>query len=232
MRRRIVFCTCAVLCPVALWIAASGAAFAQQTAAAAQQRQEMGQEAMKYIASRFVIDSTIVTPQTKKPISGQGTWTVSQTRPAVCPKVNNPCVLVSYAEPGTDIVCQWTVLLRGGVDRDFLVDLNEDAARYLTENPDRKKTWAGGIRGGKVIKCTKPLYSKDAKLPRTRGTVKLLVHYDETGHPIEIKALSGLEVLQALASDAYRHCIYTPLTIDGVPISIGNLKVIDYDDFD
>jgi hypothetical protein len=225
----------AALCLAAIWIAVSGAAVSQ----VARSQQELGQEAMSYIASRFVIDSEVLVPQTKKPLSTRGNWTVSKTTPAACLKINSPCVLVSYTEPATGIFCQWTVLIRGGVDKDFLVDLNEDAARYLTESPAKEKplvpgllSGPKGVSGGKVAECTVPLYSKDAKLARPRGTVKLLIRYDETGHPIEVKALSGPEVLQALASDTYRHCVYTPLKIDGVPISIANLKVIDYDDFD
>jgi TonB family protein len=231
MKRRIVSCTSAVLCLVASGIAISDIALAQQTPdATAQLRQEMGQEAMKYIASRFVIDSSIMVPQTKKPLSGQGVWSVSQTRPAACPNINNPCVLVSYAEPGTDIVCQWTVVLRGGVDRDFLVDLNEDAARYLTQNPAAKSANLGliGSSDGKLIRSVPPRYPLGAVSIRAQGIVKMMVQVDETGRPSEVKVISGPDVFRDSAVDSVKQWRYEPLRIDGVPVFVRTLMVINF----
>ncbi|WP_051979073.1 energy transducer TonB [Edaphobacter aggregans] len=203
----------------------------QDTPAAVSSRQELGLRGSKFIASRFAIDPTNVVPKTNQPLSGKGSWFVSKDTPAICGKTMLPCVLLSYTEPGTDVICEWTLLF--GSQDGLLLDLNEEAARYFMNklrDKDHPNDSAGAEwSGGKRVSSVRPIYPETANAAHIQGDVKLLVRFSESGgRPADIQVISGPTVLRDPAADAVGQWVYTPLLINSVPISTRNLITVRY----
>lgn len=211
---------------------ASKTAAAQETTpTAVLSEQQLGQKAIHYVATRFAIDSSSLVAQTHQPLSTAGKWSVAKDSPAVCANLKFPCVLLSYKQPGTDVLCQWTVLLKAENDEAFLLDLNEDAARYFSSksdgtNPPVRKF--DEITGGKLISSTQPIYPELAKRNHLQGSIKLLARIDETGHVSDVTAISGPQFLRGPSIDAVKQWVYDPLKINSVPISVRILILVNY----
>jgi TonB family protein len=210
----------------------SKVSLAQGTAApGAPSQQDLGKNAVDYIAGRFAIDAANLVPETQKPLTGAGNWSVAKNPPPVCANIQFPCILLSYRQAGTNVLCQWTVLLKSNSEDRILLDLNEDAARYFTKriygNGDLK-TGFNEISGGKLISSAQPIYPQSAKIARIQGSVKLLARIDETGHVSDIKMISGPERLRASSIDAVKQWRYEPLKIGSVPISIRTVITVHY----
>jgi len=201
------------------------------TPSAAPSQQNLGQKAVDYITSHFGIDPTNLVPETHKPLTTAGKWSISKNLPPACANIRFPCVLLSYRQPGTNVLCQWTMLLKSDGEDRILLDLNEDAARYFTKKiygKDSLKTGFDEISGGELISSPQPIYPFNAKMNRIQGSIKLLAHIDEAGHISEIKVISGPELLRGSAIDAVKRWLYEPLKIDSVPISIRTQIIVNY----
>jgi len=201
------------------------------TPPAAPSQQDLGQKAVDYITSHFGIDPTNLVPETHKPLTSAGNWSISKKLPPACANIRFPCVLLSYRQPGTNVLCQWTMLLKSDGEDRILLDLNEDAARYFTKKIYGKeglKTGFDEISGGKLISSPRPIYPENAKLNHIQGSVKLLARVDETGHISDIKLISGPELLRGSSIDTVKHWLYEPLKIDSVPISIRTVITVNY----
>jgi hypothetical protein len=222
----------AVLLLLVFSAGASETASAQETTSSVTlSEQQLGQKAIHYVATRFAIDSTSLVPQTHQPLTTAGKWSIAKDTPAICGNLKLPCVLLSYKQPGTDVLCQWTVLLKAGKDEEFLLDLNEDAARYFSSksdgtNPPGRKF--DEITGGKLISSTQPIYPELAKRNHLQGSIKLLARIDETGHVSDLMAISGPLFLRGPSIDAIKQWVYDPLRINSVPISVRTLILVNY----
>lgn len=201
------------------------------TPSGAPTQQELGQKAIGFITNQFGIDPTNLIPQTHQPLTAAGNWSIAKELPAACASIQFPCVLLSYRQPGTNILCQWTVLVKANHDDGFLLDLNEEAARYFSKRTYENNLPKIGYReitGGTLISMTKPLYPDLAKRNHLEGTVKLLARIDETGHVSEIKVISGSVLLLGSSIEAVKQWVYEPLKIDSVSISIRTLINVNY----
>jgi hypothetical protein len=193
--------------------------------------QQLGQKAIHYVATRFAIDSSSLVPQTHEPLTTGGKWSIAKDTPAVCANLKSPCVLLSYKQPGTEVLCQWTVLLKSENEEGFLLDLNEDAARYFSRKSDDNnlpKPKFDEITGGKLISSAQPIYPELAKRNHLQGSIKLLARIDETGHVSDIVAISGPQFLRGPSIDAVKQWVYQPLQINSVPLSIRILIIVNY----
>lgn len=193
--------------------------------------QQLGQKAIHYVATRFAIDSSSLVPQTHEPLTTGGKWSIAKDTPAVCANLPFPCALLSYKQPGTDVLCQWTVLLKSNNDEGFLLDLNEDAARYFSSKSDNNnlpKPKFDEINGGKLISSTQPIYPELAKRNHLQGSIKLLARIDETGRVSDVMAISGPQFLRGPSIDAIKQWVYEPLRINSVPLSIRILILVNY----
>jgi hypothetical protein len=146
---------------------------AQQSPAADPASQELiGKKAVALVLKRYKIDPNNSVPKTGKPLRTDGQWAVGKAIPQSCPKTDDPCVRVLYRVPDVDVTCEWTVLLRGSDDSNIVLNLNEDAARYLvvqfTDDQVKLKKLSGEI----------PVYPLIARRTHVRGSVKMLAHID------------------------------------------------------
>ena len=140
---------------------------AQQSPAADAASQEViGKQAVALILGRYKIDPNNSVPKTGKPLRTDGQWAVGKASPQSCPKTDDPCVRVVYRVPDVDVTCEWTVLLRGNNDSNIVLNLNEDAARYLVvqsaDDQVRLKKLSGEI----------PVYPFIARSTHVRGSVR------------------------------------------------------------
>ncbi len=196
---------------------------AQQSPAADAASQEViGKQAVALILGRYKIDPNNSVPKTGKPLRTDGQWAVGKASPQSCPKTDDPCVRVVYRVPDVDVTCEWTVLLRGNNDSNIVLNLNEDAARYLVvqsaDDQVRLKKLSGEI----------PVYPFIARSTHVRGSVKMLAHIDTTGHVDRTTVVSGPEALRDAAMTAVRSWVYEPLVVGNSAVPLVALITINF----
>jgi TonB family protein len=222
----------AVLLLVVFSVGASQTSTAQATASpGALSQRELGEKAISYIVHQFAIDQTNPVPETHKPLTKAGNWSIANGVPAICANLPFPCAQLSYRQPGTNVLCQWTLLLKPDKDEGFVLDLNEDAARYFSRRHYDKAVSRVGfdeITGGKLISFDRPLYPEPAKQNLLQGVVKLLARIDENGHISDLAVISGPGLLHGASIDAVKRWVYEPLRINSVPLSVRTVINVDY----
>jgi hypothetical protein len=185
-------------------------------------QQQIAEQAVHLILSRYKIDPNNSVPKTGKPLRTDGKWAIGKETPQSCPKTNDPCVRVLYRLSDVDVTCEWTVLLRGNDDANMVLDLNEDAARYLivklASDQIKLKKLSGEI----------PSYPFIAREAHIRGSVKMLAHIDTTGHVDKITVISGPEALRDAAVKALNSWVYEPLVIESSAIPLLALITINF----
>jgi hypothetical protein len=196
-------------------------AYAQQTANPSSP-ELIGKQAVDLVLSRFQIDSNNVVEKTGKPLSPNGKWAVAKETPASCPKTMNPCVRVLYSVPEADVICEWTVLLMSSDKNNFVIDLNENAARYLIGKPHTSTSNVPKLSGNN------PSFPHDARDSRIQGNVKLIAEIDTTGHVGEIKEISGPEALRGVSTAAVKTWTYKPLIVESNAVPLRSLITINF----
>lgn len=87
--------------------------------------------------------------------------------------------------------------------------------------PPPKPVRVGGrIREPRLIKRVDPFYPLLARQARIEGVVRIDAIIDETGHVVEMKALSGHPVLVAAALQAVQQWVYEPTYLNEQPVPI------------
>jgi TonB family protein len=214
--------TCVIPWVTAFLIAATTPAISQQAQLPQPSQQSIGEQAVKVVLDHYRIDSDNIVQQTGAPLSPQGKWAISTNVPDSCPKTTYPCVRVLYTVLGTDISCEWTVLLRGSAADDVILDVNEDAAHYLTG-----KT-ASANSNQRSLRQPAPEYPIRARENRIQGTVKMLTHIAADGHVDKVVVISGPDVLRSAAVDALKKWIYFPLKIDSIAVAVQTVVEIHF----
>jgi TonB family protein len=114
------------------------------------------------------------------------------------------------------------VLLRGSDDSNIVLNLNEDAARYLVvqsaDDQVKLKKLSGEI----------PVYPFIARSAHVRGSVKMLAHIDTTGHVDRTTVISGPETLRDAAMTAVRSWVYEPLVVGNSAVPLVALITINF----
>ena len=185
-------------------------------------QQQIGERAVKLVLSRYKIDPENMVPKTHKPLPTDGKWAISKDAPAACPKTIEPCVRVLYRVPDLNVTCEWTVLLRGSDDADVVLDLNEDAARYLVGKS------VSGHASPKKLSGDPPVYPSIARDHHIRGSVKVLAHIDTTGHVNKITVISGPDLLRDAAVNTVNSWVYEPLIVGPSAVSLVALITVSF----
>jgi TonB family protein len=183
---------------------------------------QIGEQAIRLILSRYTIDPNNPVAKTGKPLRADGKWALGKETPQACPKADNLCVRVFYRVPDVDVTCEWTVLLRGKDEASIVLDLNEDAARYLTVRS------AGDQVKLKKLSGEIPRYPFIAREAHVTGSVKMLAHIDTTGHVDKITVISGPEPLRDSAVKALKTWVYEPLVVESSAIPLQALITINF----
>jgi TonB family protein len=194
----------------------------QQTQAAQPSpQQSIGQQAVGVVLDHYKINPRNLVPKTGKPLPPDGAWAIGKDTPDSCPKMAYPCVRVLYKVPAAEVSCEWIVLLRGRASENAILDLNEDAARYLNRIRE----------DGIVIHALNqpaPIYPLNAKVAHSQGAVKMLVHIAATGHVDKITVISGPDLLRDAASAAVKQWVYSPPTIDSIAVPFQTTMTINF----
>jgi VWFA-related protein/TonB family protein len=95
---------------------------------------------------------------------------------------------------------------------------NKTTAR--DEKPAPKRPLSGGVLNGKALSLPKPLYPPTAKNSGVTGTVIIEVLIDEGGKVISARAISGPQMLQAVAVQAARQAKFSPTKLSGEPVQV------------
>jgi TonB family protein len=131
-------------------------------------------------------------------------------------------VRVLYRVPDAGVLCEWTVLLRGGDEKNIVLAFNEDAARYLIGKP------GSGPSTLKKLSGKNAAYPTKARDSRIQGTVKMMVHLDTTGHVDKITVISGPEALRDAAVTAVNGWVYEPLVIGSSAVPVQTLITMNF----
>jgi TonB family protein len=184
-------------------------------------QQSITEQAIKVVLDHYKIDANNVVLNTGKPLSPNGAW-ATKNLPESCPKTNYPCVRVMYTVPGTDVSCEWTVLMMGSAAENVILDVNEDAAHYLAQKTPKVKS------DQRWIKQPPPIYPIAASQQRIQGTVKMMVHIAATGHVDNVTVISGLDVLRSAAADAVKQWVSKPVMVESSAVPIQTVIEIHF----
>jgi TonB family protein len=195
-----------------------------QQADTASSTQSIGQQAITFLLSKLAVDNANHVPKTDKPLPVDGKWSIGKDTPAVCSKVEHPCVLILYTAAGTDVLCEWVILLGKGTEQSLILDTNEDAARYMSNKPMPH----GAPPTREIVSSPIAIYPEAAKRQHARGVVKLLVSIDPSGHVDHVELISGPALFQQSAIAAAKQRIYKPLVVDSIPLRMRTMVEINY----
>jgi TonB family protein len=188
-------------------------AISQETQAATPAAQKsIGQQAVDVVLSNYMLDPTVLVSKTSKPLPADGSWSVGKETPAMCPKTTTPCVRVLYRVPDAEVSCEWVVLLDGGETKGVVLDVNEDAARYLLGKLPPKEARK------LIVSGKSPIYPPMARAAHVTGSVKMTIHVSSTGVVDRITSVDGPEMLRSAAADAVRQWVYKPMMVGSTPV--------------
>jgi TonB family protein len=209
------------ICMVVFFSSTAKTTISQQTQPAPPQK-SIAEQAIDVVLDRYRIDPESVVPKTGKPLPSDGSWATSKSIPDSCPKSTYPCVRLLYRIPDKGISCEWTVLLMGGLDEDVILDVNEDAAHYLTV-----KT-RDGLPNSHAISQPSPIYPLNALQEHVQGTVKMMVHITATGQVDKVTVITGPEILRSAAVDAVKKWVYKPFIVDSVALPLQIVATVHF----
>jgi outer membrane biosynthesis protein TonB len=124
--------------------------------------------------------------------------------------------------PEADVICEWTVLLMSSGKNDFIIDLNENAAKYLVGKPHTLTSNVAKLSGNN------PSFPHDARDSGIQGNVKLIAEIDMTGHVGKITEISGPEALRGVSSAAVKTWTYKPLIVESSTVPLRSLITINF----
>jgi len=158
----------------------------------------VGQQAVSVVVKHYAINPLVLDPKTQQPLPRDGSWSVSNTPSASCPKTQQTCVEVFYQIPAESVRCSWVVLLNGdGTDGKFL-DENDDAERYMLRMVSQDEARAF------IDSRQKPVFPPIAIMAHVSGAVVMQVLVDGTGKVQKVTVLSGPAMEQEAALEAAR----------------------------
>jgi TonB family protein len=81
---------------------------------------------------------------------------------------------------------------------------------------------------GNAITRVEPVYPPTARMMRAFGTVEVQITISETGRVIDAKAISGHQALRSAAVDAAYKWVFRPTTVNGAPIKVQGILIINF----
>jgi TonB family protein len=203
---------------------AASIANSQQPQTQPASERSLGQQAVDLVLQHYGINPDGVVPGTGKPLPLNGKWAIDKNPPESCPHITGPCLRVFYVVSGTGVSCEWTVLLGGETDKNFILDINEDTARYMMIRPEPVHKTTGTTSHSQP----RPIYPPLAKMARIEGTVVMVVHINETGHVDNVTVVSGPPELRKAAVEAVQTWAYNPVIVDSTPIAIRSVVYVNF----
>jgi TonB family protein len=159
------------------------------------------------VLKHYAVNPHALEPTTQKPLSREGSWSISKTAPASCPQTNEACIEVIYKVPAEAVQCSWVVLLNGdGKDGKFLEE-NDDTERYFLRVVPKSEA-------SPLLNATKnPVYPPIAMAARVTGDVVLDAVVGKSGGMRDIFVVSGPAMLQQASLDGARYWSFKPIML-------------------
>jgi protein TonB len=85
-----------------------------------------------------------------------------------------------------------------------------------------------GVLQGKAVRKVKPAYPTIARTIRASGPVQVMVVIAEDGRVIEAAAINGNPVLKSAAVEAARQWLFTPTTLNNIPVKVQGLLTFNF----
>ena len=166
----------------------------------------LGNKAVHVITSQYILDGTVKTPKTGKPLA-KGHWSLGRQPPKDCPQTADPCVGVFYQVPEADVICEWTVLLNSDGSSGRVLEENDDAAKYLIANVSQTDV------ASLVARRIQPTYPPIAEAAHVQGDVALRVTLGIDGVVEDVQPIIGPAMLKGAAIDGVNRWRFKPLMI-------------------
>ena len=87
---------------------------------------------------------------------------------------------------------------------------------------------ASGVLNRNALHKVPPIYPDGARLGHIQGTVALHILLDQNGKIEELQPVSGPRELQEAALDAVRQWTYKPYILNGNPVPVESLVMINF----
>jgi protein TonB len=87
---------------------------------------------------------------------------------------------------------------------------------------------SGGVMAGHLLNKVQPAYPQDAKDAKGSGAVVMVAKIDKTGKVVDLKAVSGPEILRERALAAVRQWTYKPYLLNGEPVFVQTTVTVNF----
>jgi TonB family protein len=81
---------------------------------------------------------------------------------------------------------------------------------------------------GNAVTRVEPVYPPTARMMKAFGTVEVQITISETGRVIDARAISGHQALRSAAVEAAFKWVFRPTTVNGVPIKVQGILIINF----
>ena len=95
-------------------------------------------------------------------------------------------------------------------------------------SPPRAIRIATGVLQGMRLKKVDPVYPESARANGIQGQVTLHIIVGKDGHIQSLEVISGPDELKAAALDAVKQWIYKPYLLNGQPVAVDSLVLINF----
>jgi TonB family protein len=203
--RRWLKCSLFLFCAVAAVSTGAERGWAQQESTP--KPVSVGAQAVAVVLKHYAVNPLALEPTTQKPLSREGSWSISKTAPASCPQTSGACVEAMYKVPAEAVQCSWVVLLNGdGKDGKFLEE-NDDTERYFMRVASMSEASA-------LLNATKdPTYPPIAMAARVTGDVVIEAVIGKSGKVQNAFVVSGPAMLLQASLDAARNWSFKPVML-------------------
>jgi TonB family protein len=87
---------------------------------------------------------------------------------------------------------------------------------------------SGGVMAGLLLNKVQPAYPQNAKDAKVSGTVVMVAKIDKTGKVVDLKVVSGPEILRDAALAAVRQWTYKPYLLNGEPVFVQTTVTVNF----
>jgi TonB family protein len=87
---------------------------------------------------------------------------------------------------------------------------------------------SGGVMARKLLHKTQPLYPGAAKVQHISGAVVMQAKIGTDGRVLELKVISGPEILRQSALEAVSQWLYEPYMLNGEPVAVETTVTVNF----
>ena len=110
----------------------------------------------------------------------------------------------------------------------FLAAVPAVPAQNIVAPLDTPMRVSSGVMAGHLETKVAPVYPPEAKAAKVQGAIVLHAIVGKTGLVEELTVISGPEVLRSSALDAVRQWTYKPYLLNGNPVAVETMIVVNY----